>query len=120
MSTLSLSVNANGETLGAIAGYKKHGVLKSTVAYMMLNHFHYPEEFKDTLSKYYIIHWRPKYFREQLCDGILVHQSEEYIVVYHKLSVGTLGKARMLKLSFRAAAPAYSLPAYVLVSEAKE
>lgn len=105
----------------AIAAYATHGVKRSTVHYMMLNHFTYPVDFRNTLSEYFLLHWETRYFQEKLRDGIISRKSldgsgkdVEYIVLFRK-SIKEVFAPGNVRLSFRKAKVEYNLPAYVIV-----
>ncbi len=105
------------KTLCSVDSFRKYGVKRSVVHHLLLNNFHYPIEFQDTLEDYFILHWTPSWVGNQLINGIIQAHEKEYIAVFHKLSARDLLHEKELRLSFRSAKPEYNLPAYVLIGK---
>ena len=107
---------APNKTPVSILSYNKYGVNRSLVSYLCINHFNYPELYKDTLSNYYLLYWKPGYFFSQLNHGEIIHQDTRYIVVYKNCTPAALKKESQIRLSFRKPQAEFNIPAYVLVS----
>jgi len=105
------------QRLSTLESYKKHGVTRNQVASMMVNLFHYPANFRDTLEHYYILHWTGKHFDSILEEGAIFHADSgfSYLVVYQGCTPYAARRAKQLKLSFRKASVDFGLQAYVIV-----
>jgi hypothetical protein len=104
----------------AIASYKLYGVTRNQVASMMLNLFHYPSEYRDTLQSYYILHWDAGYLDSQMTDGMIRHSDVDYLVVYQGCTPYAARRAKQLKLSLRQAKVEFNLQAYVIIRIVQE
>lgn len=102
--------------LASITGYRKYGILSSTLHHAMVNTFHLPEQIKKGLEQYYILHWAGRYLKQKLTDGIIEHQGYQYIVIFKGITLPSITGTKQIRLSFRRAKSEYNLPAYVLVS----
>jgi hypothetical protein len=83
---------------------------------MMMNNFHYPAEYKDTLSSYFLLHWQGSYFAGQFKEGVIEYQGVKYTVILNDCTLYTAKRAHQLRLSFRAAQDIYQLNPIVIVS----
>lgn len=101
--------------LPSIASYKKHGVPRSMLAYLLINRFHIPNAFQDLVQNYYILRWEGKYLKQRIVDGTLLHQGRQYIVVFHNCTYGQATGKDQVFLSFRVPMEDYELPSYVLI-----
>lgn len=108
--------NLMSKTPAAITAYQKYGVAKSSLAYMCVNNWNFPEDFRDCLTDYYLLQWEGKYFAQSLKDGIIRHLDKEYAVVYKNCTYFAAKKASQLRLSFRKPQPEFDLSGYVIVS----
>ena len=107
-----------------IAAYKKHGVRKSYLHYITLNHFTLRPDYRDLFKAYFLRKWTPSFFFGQVVKGSIWYEDEEYIVVYHRKSRGQLMQdcTRLqdpqlnVTLSFRKPVSEFQLPGYVLVN----
>lgn len=115
MNTITLKSNKL-KLPDSIRAYKTFGVNRSLVSYLCINHFNYPELYKDTLSNYYLLYWKPDYFFSQLNHGEIIHQDTIYIVVYKNCTPAALKKESQIRLSFRKPQAEFNIPAYVLVT----
>lgn len=100
-------------TLNASEIYKKYGVSKNRLHSILLNVFHFPAQYYDTLDIYYILHWEGKYLSNRTCDGILSVKGINYMIVYDGCTPHQVHKAKELRLSFRKCVDEINLPAYV-------
>lgn len=103
----------------SVIAYQKHGVQKSLVHHLALNHWSIPEIYRDCFTKTFLLHWTPEWFFKSLKDGTIKRDSVEYQVVYRK-SPAYLRKLKQLRLSFRVAQPEFGIPAYVIVDSLQE
>jgi hypothetical protein len=104
-------------TITRRAAYQIYGVTKNQVASMMLNFFHYPYNYLDTLATYYMRHWTGQHFYANMVDGAITgsEDSIKYLVVYQGCTPYQAKRAQQLRLSFRSAKPEFGLCAYVIV-----
>lgn len=113
------TIYCSKQSPSAIESYKKYGVTKNEVAHMLINFFHYPETYLDTLEEYFILHWKSKYFIEKLSNGSISHnflnRSTEYLVVYQNCTPAGVKKAHSVKLSFRKPKNEFDLMNYVII-----
>ncbi len=72
-----------------------------------------PKHLQDRLEKYYILHWEPKHFLDQIHTGRLWHQEVEYLVIYQDCNPMNIRSEEQIKLSFRK--PANFRYGYVIV-----
>lgn len=107
----------------SISSYKKYGITRQNLQYLM-THFHtFPHEFRDCLSKYYLLYWSAPHFSEQLHDGIITHDSISYLVTYRGCTPANIkfaDESNQIKVSFRLAMPEFNLLPVVLISVRKE
>lgn len=101
--------------MSAIAAYQKYGLTPTQVHYMLLNYFHYPEEYKDTLKHYFISQYSGDYLKNQIHHGTLSKNNFTFMVVYSKCTPYTAMKAAQIKISFRVPQDEFSLCAYAVV-----
>ncbi len=127
MSTTTISRLLAGVTapqrqkpVSTIETYKQYGVTKNQVASMLLNLFHYPAEFRDTLQSYYILHWEAGYLESAITDGTVLHNGVSYLVVYQGCTPYAAKRAKQLKLSLREPKKEFGLAAYVIVRIVQE
>lgn len=106
----------------SIASYKKYGITRQNLHYLM-THFHtFPHEFKDCLSKYYLLYWSAPYFISQLKDGTINHDNITYNVTYLGCTPENikLTDGNQIKVSFRAAQIEFNIPPVVVISARKD
>jgi hypothetical protein len=96
--------------------YRKTGVSRNTLSYMLINQFHFPEDFKDCLEHYYILHSNGSKFMNRIYEGTVEREGKEFLVVYKNCTPFAVKRANEIKLSYRVPLPVFNLPNYVLVS----
>lgn len=99
----------------AIHCQKHFGLPKSLLHSLLVNCFHFPEDYRDTLEEYYILHWSPEYYFQRFSAGTLRHGETDYLVVYNQCTPAQVRKAKQIRLSFRKAWDEVGIPTYVLV-----
>lgn len=95
--------------------YKRYGVTKRQVHSLLINLFHYPAEYRDTLQDYFILCWTGEHLFDRLIDGTVSVGSTEYLIIYQNCNSYTSKRAKQVRLSFRKPMPEFNLPAYVIV-----
>lgn len=103
----------------SIIAYKKYGLKRTHVNYMLINYFHYPEQHRDTLKNYCILPCDKNWFFCWMRNGILTYNNKEYTIVYHNCGAASLRKSVQIMLSFREPQTEFNLPNYVLVKPAE-
>lgn len=104
----------------SISSYKKYGITRQNLNYLM-THFHtFPHEFKDCLSKYYLLYWSGSHFQSQLHEGKLTHDNITYDVIYLGCTPENIKFALQIKVSFRMAQPEFNLRPVAIISARKE
>lgn len=106
--------------MSAINAMKTFAVPKSSVAFMITSLWQYPEQYRDTLSRYYKVYWSSRYYQGLFNLGQLYNPKDDmmYYVIYNKCTPTDIKHATQVELSFREAQPEYELQAYVLVRPA--
>lgn len=104
----------------AITAYRKYGLTRNQVASLMLNFFHYPKEYLDTLQYHSVLHCSGARLRDNVINGVFYHNAVEYLVVYKNALPAETFKAQQIKLYFRVPKEEYELESYVLVKVMKE
>src|SRR5882672_300091 len=79
---------------GASESYRRYGVTRSFIHSLAINNFHFPAQYIDTLESYFILYWKPAYFRTQLLEGaITLHNGTRYLVVYQNCNPYSIAKS---------------------------
>lgn len=104
----------------SIVAYKKYGIKRTHVHYMLVNYFTYPINHLDTLKDYCLTRCNKNWFFSWMRDGILIYDNKEYVIVYHKCGAASLRKALEITLSFRTPQPEFNLSNYVLIKPSEE
>ena len=101
----------------SIAAYNKFGLPRTSVDFMLKYTFHYPEQYKDTLVRYYKLYHKPEYFFSLLEMGAFYSKTDDmlYDVIYYKCTPSQLRMCKQIEMSFREAQPEFDLKPYVLV-----
>ena len=105
--------------LDSIIAYKKYGMYRSNLEYLLRNTFSIPLGSLASLDTYYIRQWEGSYVAESVARNIgrIIHEDIEYIAILRK-SLYEL-KQGMCILSFRRAQKEFNLPAYVIIDSYK-
>lgn len=101
--------------LSAVEIVTKFGITRNQINSLLINQFHYPEQYRNTLEEYFVRHWEGSHFDKMIKDGTLVQGETSYLVVYQNCSPYVVKNASQVKLSFRKPLGTLGLQAYVLV-----
>lgn len=119
--------SSDGSTRDAFDAYKRHGVTRKQLHSLCINFFHFPPEYRDTLSNYWIYHWQGAHLREQVQDGTIhipsgavCGNAGEYLIVYQNCTPYAAYKAKCVRMSFRKPCKEFDLPAFVVVQVFKQ
>ena len=112
-------------TLASLECMKKHAKPRTFLHNSLSHSFAIHQTEQSFLSTYFIRYWSKEYFFRitsvvSLHTGTIPLEGKEFVIVYHRCTRGeilALESSDQLALSFRAALPEFSLPAYVLVSK---
>lgn len=102
-----------------------YGITKNHMRYTLLNVFN-PLLASDMCKQaklptsvilpcYKLVKMRSTKALELASNGVITKDSKTFVVVYHAGTRASCAKQTYVLLSFRAAAPEYELPAYVLI-----
>ena len=112
----------NTSKLASVNCYKKYGVERSLLTYIVHNNFYVTDLYRDCLDTYYILRWQASHMLSSITNGTLVHKGVTYQVIYHRTDPTRIKRAALLthciryvKLSFRVAQPEFNIPATVLI-----
>lgn len=100
-----------GSVPNTIDCYTRYGIPRKLIHHMLINHFHYPAAYQDTLSHYELKYWSAAYTRGIISNGCI----SEFLVVYHNCTPTDINKWNQASLSFRKANILLDIPAYVLI-----
>lgn len=106
--------------MSAITAMKKHGVPKSSIAFMAQHLQIVPPQYRDCFSSYYLLYWNGAHTAASIKDGTLEHNGITYQIQYYKCSPFIVRRSEQVKLSFRAPATEFALPAIVIISIPQE
>lgn len=67
----------------------------------ILSQWNIPERVRDKLEKYYLLRWQTDYFKIFMKSGVIVHQGQEYQIIYHDCLPAHLDSTPEVMLSFR-------------------
>lgn len=101
--------------MSASQAYLVHGVPKSLIHHLCINNFHFPDEYKDTLAHYQVLHWSSYHVFKQIVNGTIKTGIDEYLVIWDDCTPYTARKCEKLKLSFRITKPEFGIPNYVVI-----
>jgi hypothetical protein len=101
--------------LSTLEAYSKFGITRNQVASLLINFWHYPDQYRNTLDQYFVRHWEGSHFDKMIKDGTLVQGDNSYLVVYQNCTPFAVKNAKQVKLSFRKPLADLGLQAYVLV-----
>lgn len=116
----SKQLKKQSKELTGIEVYQKYGITKKQLASLMINIFHFPHQYRDCLSQYYLLHWAGEHFSNTIEEGTIKLSTDpenatEYLVVYQGCTPYQAKKAKQLRLSFRKPQNDFQLQAYVIV-----
>lgn len=82
----------------------------------LINTFTLQSDEINALDRYYILHWQPAHFLQEMKEGIIVHQDIKYLVIYKNCNIIKIRNApAQIALSFRKPKAEYNLCNYVIV-----
>lgn len=106
--------------LSSIESYKKYGITRSTLSYMLQHMHQIPVGMQDTLESYYLLYWTSYHTIESIKEGTLASRGRKFHVVFLGTTLGelkTLPSYSQIKLSFRIPKPEFNLPSYVIITK---
>lgn len=94
----------------------KYNISKSELHSILINAFYVPLEIATPALKHYFTRsWESSYVRDEIHEGILVHNHVPYMVVYHQCTPARIHKSPDVLCSFRIAQDDFGLHPYVLI-----
>lgn len=99
----------------ASKAYLIQGIPKSFIHHLCINNFHFPEEYRDTLIKYNILHWSSEHVFNVMKAGVINDGINDYLIVWDDCTPFTARKCDSLKLSFRKCRKEFDIPCYVVI-----
>lgn len=106
--------------ISTLEAYTKFGITRNQVASLLINFWHYPDQYRNTLDQYFVRHWEGSHFDKMIKDGTLIQNENSYLVVYQNCTPFSVKNSKQVKLSFRKPNPEFGLQAYVLVKIMEE
>lgn len=112
---LDFPISSAVSTLSTVEALNKFGITRNQIASLLINFWHYPDQYRNTLDQYFVRHWEGSHFDKMIKDGTLVQGENSYLVVYQNCTPFSVKNSKQVKLSFRKPLPDLGLQAYVLV-----
>ena len=101
--------------MSAIQSYQQYGVTRSQVHSLMINLYHYPDQYLDTLSEYFGYHYAGSYLHANLIDGTVSKKGYVFMTVFHKCTAQEAKNAAHIAISFRVPQKEFGLSPYAVV-----
>lgn len=107
----------------SIEAYNQYGIQPSKLRFMVHNLFYFPEDYKDTLTAYFLRVEDTDIVVDAIEEGMLDWDGTYYQIIYSNTDPTKLlrrKKHTQVKLSFRQVDPVFEIAPTVLIKEIRE